>query len=142
MIAAASRLGQNLVVDHLMFLDPPIIQDCIWRLEDRPVLFVNLKVPYEAIQERLEEKARHRKLPATMVEVAGPEGAARQMAESMSALASFFYEAAYQNDCFDLEIDTTTLDPDGVCERIEDRLAEGPGTAFEELRRRYPRPEG
>jgi hypothetical protein len=43
MIAAAARVGQNLVVDHFMFLDPPFLQDCIWELVDVPVLPVNLK---------------------------------------------------------------------------------------------------
>ena len=71
MIAAASRLGQNMVVDHMVFLDPPVLQDCIWRLEDRPVLFVNLRVPFEVVEARLEEKARHRKLSETMIEEAG-----------------------------------------------------------------------
>jgi len=32
------------------------------------------------------------------------------------------------------------LSPDEVCERIEARLAEGPGTAFEKLRAKYPKP--
>jgi chloramphenicol 3-O-phosphotransferase len=140
MIAGASRVGQNLVVDHLMFLDPPVLQDCIWRLEDRPVLFVNLRVPFEATEERLAEKARNRKLADTMVDVAGPEGAGQQMADRMTALRTFFYGAAYENDCFDLEIDTTAMDVDAVCELIEQRLAAGPGTAFAELRRRHPRP--
>jgi chloramphenicol 3-O-phosphotransferase len=140
MIAAASRLGQSLVVDHLLFVDPPILQDCIWRLEGLPVLFVNLRVAYEVVEERLEEKARHRVLAPTMVEAAGPGGAGEQMAEEMRALRPFFYERAYRNDCFDLELDTTEGTAEESCERIEARLAEGPGTAFDELRRRYPRP--
>src|SRR5579862_934242 len=38
MVAAASRAGQSMVVDHLLSLDPPVLQDCIWRMLDVPVL--------------------------------------------------------------------------------------------------------
>ncbi len=137
MIAAASRSGQNLVVDHMMFVDPPVLQDCVWRLSDVPVLFVNLRVPYERIGERL--MSRHRELPETMAELVGPDGE-REMAERLRALTPWFYEAAYRNDRYDLDLDTSQLSADDVCERIEARLAEGPGTAFAELRRRYPHP--
>jgi chloramphenicol 3-O-phosphotransferase len=135
MIAAASRSGQNLVVDHLMFVDPPVLQDCVWRLAGLPVLFVNLRVPYERIEQRL--MTRHRELPETMAELVGPDGE-REMAARLSALRPWFYEAAYQNHCFDLDLETSELSPEEVCERIEVRLAEGPGTAFEDLRKRYP----
>jgi chloramphenicol 3-O phosphotransferase len=140
MIAAASRLGQKLVVDHMVFLDPPVLQDCIWRLEGLPVLFVNLSVPFDVVEARLEEKARSRKLSDTMIEVAGSEKARGQMAAELAALRTWFYERAYVNDCFDLDLDTTELSAETCCERIEARLREAPGTAFEELRRRYPRP--
>ena len=34
------RVGQSSVVDHLLSLDPPVLQDCIWRMVDVPVLLV------------------------------------------------------------------------------------------------------
>ena len=46
MIAAASRAGQNLIADHLAFVDPPILQDCVKRMEGLPVLLVNLCLLY------------------------------------------------------------------------------------------------
>jgi chloramphenicol 3-O-phosphotransferase len=138
MIAAASRLGQNLIVDHLMFLDPPVLQDCIWRLIDLPVLFVNLTVAHDVIEGRL--MSRHRVLPDALAEFVGP-GGEQQMAASLNAIRDWFYKASYENDCFDLVFDTTALSTDEICERIEERLAQGPGTAFDELRERYPRPQ-
>ena len=39
MVAAAAKTGQNMVVDHLMFVDPPVLQDAVWRMADVPVLF-------------------------------------------------------------------------------------------------------
>ena len=54
----------------------------------------------------------------------------------------WYYERAYQNDCADLELDSAALKPDELCARIEARLAQGPGTAFGELRKQYPKPTG
>ncbi len=140
MIAAASRAGQNLVVDHLLFLDPPFLQDCAWRLEGLPVLLVALKPPYEVLMERQATRQVH--MPETMEEVARSEeeSAFLVIAKTMQKLTPWFYEASYENDIHDLVIDTTRFGPDEVCEQIEQRLNEGPGTAFERLRERYPRP--
>ena len=42
----SARNGCNIILDHLMMVDPPILQDCIWRLEGLPVLFVSLRPPH------------------------------------------------------------------------------------------------
>jgi chloramphenicol 3-O-phosphotransferase len=137
MIAAAARVGQNMVVDHLMFIDPPILQDCIWRMADVPVLFVNLKPSRQVLEKRVTE--RKIELPPPMVEaVGGPDGV-KKLAETLRAMTPWYYERAYQNDCTDLELDSDALTPEELCARIEARLAQGPGTAFAELRRKYPR---
>lgn len=141
MIAAASRTGQAMVVDHLMFIDPPVLQDCIWRMEDVPVLFVNLKPSRDV----LEERVKHREITVIpdpireAMAAAGPEIIAA-LGEQLSAATPWFYEHAYANDIHDLELDTSAMSPDEVCERIEARLAEGPGTAFARLRAKYPKP--
>lgn len=137
MIAAAARTGQNMVVDHLMFTDPPVLQDCIWRMEGLPVLFVNLRPPRDVLERRLTE--RKIELPPQMVEAAGGPDGVKRIGEQLAATAPWFYEHAYANDIYDLEIDSSALDPDEVCERIEARLTEGPGTAFDRLRARFPR---
>jgi chloramphenicol 3-O-phosphotransferase len=139
MIAAASKVGQNVVVDHLTFTDPPVLQDCIWRLEGLPVLFVALKPPYEVLRDRV--GSRKIEIPRPVADVLGPE-AAREIAESLQAIAPWFYESTYANDCFDLVIDSTRFTPDEVCQQIERRLGQGLGTAFEALRQRHPRPPG
>jgi hypothetical protein len=43
----------------------------------------------------------------------------------------------YANDCYDLEIDTLKHSEEEVCQLIEQRLARGPGTAFDLLRARF-----
>jgi chloramphenicol 3-O-phosphotransferase len=137
MIAAAARSGQNMVVDHLMFIDPPILQDCIWRMADVSVLFVNLKPSRQVLEKRITE--RKIELPPPMLEaVGGPDGV-KKLGETLRAMTPWYYERAYQNDCADLELDSAALKPDELCARIEARLAQGPGTAFGELRKKYPK---
>jgi chloramphenicol 3-O-phosphotransferase len=137
MIAAAARIGQNMIVDHLMFLDPPILQDCIWRLADVPVLFVNLRPSRDVLEKRVTD--RKIELPPQMVEaVGGPDGV-RKLGELLTQMTPWYYERSYQNDCFDIELDSEALSPDQLCERIEERMRQGPGTAFDALRRRYQR---
>lgn len=141
MISAAARVGQNVVVDHLTFLDPPVLQDAIWRMADVPVLFVNLKPSRNVLEKRVKE----RELPIIpppiqeAMAAAGPE-IVQAFAEQLSAVGPWFYEHAYANDIYDLELDSSAMSPDQVCERIEERLREGPGTAFAKLRERHPKP--
>lgn len=134
-IAAASRQGCNILVDHLMMLDPPVIQDIVWRLEGLPVLYVNLKPPFEVLMERVASRTMDKKMPTDLL----GEDTVRKIVERLSRLRPWFYDAVYENDVVDMEIDTVAHDPEAVCAMIEARLAEGPGTAFERLRERWPK---
>jgi chloramphenicol 3-O-phosphotransferase len=135
-VAAASREGCNIILDHLMMVDPPVLQDCVWRLKDLPVLFVSLKPPYEVLVERLASRKMGGKSPAGSLD----EATLQRVRDRLDRLRPWFYDAVYANDRYDLELDTTTHSPEQVCSAIEQRLARGPGTAFAELRARYPRP--
>jgi chloramphenicol 3-O-phosphotransferase len=136
-IAGTSREGCNIILDHLMMTDPPVLQDCIWRMQGLPVLFVSLKPPFDVLMERVANRKMDKKLPAA--EIFGDEGV-RRAVEKLNRLRPWFYQAVYANDIYDLEIDTVKHSPEEVCDIIEKRLAEGPGLAFEKLRARYPRP--
>lgn len=141
MIAAAARTGQSMVVDHLTFLDPPVLQDAIWRMADVPVLFVNLK-PSRAVLEKRVQEREITVIPAPIQEAmaaAGPE-IVQAFAEQLSAATPWFYEHAYANDIYDLELDSSAMTPEEVCAAIAARLREGPGTAFARLRARHPKP--
>jgi len=130
-LAAASRQGCNIIVDHLLLSDPPLLQDCIRRLDGLPVLLVTLKPPYEALLERVANRDIGNRF-------AGSRYSQEQVARSrerLDRLRPWFYGAVYANDCSDIEIDTLRHAPEQVCELIEERLARGPGTAFEQLRR-------
>lgn len=134
-IAAASRQGCNIILDHILLLDPPILQDCIWRLQGLPVLYVTLKPSYEVLMARIE----NREVGNRFANSSYTSEQARKSKEQLARLRPWFYQATYANDCCDLEIDTVQYEPEAVCELIEARLKQGPGTAFEQLRERYPK---
>jgi chloramphenicol 3-O-phosphotransferase len=139
MIAAASRAGQNVIVDHCTWVDPPVLQDLIWRTEDVPVLFVALKPPAAVLPRRLAE--RKFELPASMIDILGRDGAA-EVGRRLQAVLPWFNDAAYANDVYDLVLDSAELTPDEVCDRIEARLRSGPAEAFSLLRKKFPRSVG
>lgn len=141
MIAAAAKTGQNMVVDHLMFVDPPVLQDAIWRMADVPVLFVNLKPPRAVLEQRVTQREIHF-IPDPIreaMDAAGPEILAA-LGSELAAAGPWFYEHAYANDIYDLELDTSAMTPEEVCQRIDAQLAKGPGAAFARLRGIYPDP--
>jgi chloramphenicol 3-O-phosphotransferase len=133
-IAAASREGCNIIVDHLMLIDPPILQDALWQMQDLPVLFVVLKPPYQVLEQRVATRKMGGKSNTRL-----DDEAVRRIRDRLDRLRPWFYEAAYANDCCDLQVDTVEHRPNEVCDLIEQRLAKGPGGAFDTLRARYPK---
>lgn len=133
-VAAASRQDCNIIIDHLMMIDPPVLQDAIWRLQGLPVLFVVLQPPYEVLEQRVSTRKMGQKTPSDL-----SDEAVRRIRDRLHRLRPWFYEAVYANECCDLQIDTVQHAPEDVCALIERRLAAGPGTAFEQLRARYAR---
>ena len=135
-IAAASRQGCNIIFDHLLMTQTPVLADCAWRLEGLPVLLVTLKTPLDVLEKRVAERQMDKKIPVDLL----GEDAARKIVDRLTRLRPWFTEVVYANDIADLIIDTAAHGPDEVCAMIEARLAEGPGTAFDRLREKYPRP--
>jgi chloramphenicol 3-O-phosphotransferase len=136
-IAAASRQGCNIIADHLLMTDPPVLADCAWRLAGLPTLLVTLKPDYDVLSERVASRTMDKRLPAA--EIHGDDGV-RRAVEKLNRLRPWFYDSVYANDCSDLAVDTVQHGPEQVCDLIEQRLAQGPGTSFEALRQRYSRP--
>lgn len=135
-IAAASRQGCNIIFDHLLMTGTPVLADCAWRLAGLPVLLVTLKPPFEVLEKRVSERQMDKKLPVDLL----GENAARKIIDRLTRLRPWFYESVYANDIADLTIDTDVHGVDAVCAMIAERLAQGPGTAFDRLRAKYPRP--
>lgn len=135
-MASASRQGLNIVFDHLLLSDSPVLQDLIWRTEGLPVLLVTLKPPYEVLERRVAERRMDKKIPVDLL----GEDAARKIVDRLARLRPWFYEEVYRNPVTDLEIDTSLHAPDEVSDMMEARLAQRPGEAFDILRKRFPRP--
>ena len=133
-VAAVARQGCNIIIDHLMITDPPILQDCIWRLQDLPVLLVTLKPPYTVLMERVASREIGTRFASSQFD----EERIRKSRERLERLRPWLYQAVYANPICDLEIDSDALGPDSVCQQIEHRLKAGPGTAFDQLRQIYP----
>ena len=134
-IAAAAREGCNIALDHLAMTDPPVLQDLIWQLEGLDVLFVCLKPPYAVLEARVASRTMDKPLPVDLL----GEDAVRKIVERLDRLRPWFYDAVYANEIVDLEIDTDAHGPEDVVAMIEARLAQGPGTAFERLREKWPK---
>jgi len=134
-IASASRTGCNIVFDHILMTDPPVVPDLAWRLEGLPTLLVTLKPPIEVLEQRVAEREMTKKMPAEL----GDDAAAR-IIDRLNRLRPWFYEEVYANTVCDLEIDSSAHSIDEVVAKIAARVAEGPGDAFERLRQLHPRP--
>lgn len=133
-IAAASRAGCNVVFDHLLMTDPPVIADLARKLEGLPALLVTLKPPFDVLEKRVAERAMTKKLP---VEILG-EDAINKIVDRLARLRPWFYEEIYRNPIADLFIDSAAHGPDEVVAQIAARVAQGPGDAFDRLRAAHP----
>lgn len=129
MVAAAARHGQNVVMDHIPVMDPPILQDCIARFADLPVLLVGLRPPMEVARARATGRTEADK-DATLKETSHDMSL---LADILPRLIPWYDRAIFAHDCFDLIIDTSRHDTAQTAQLIEQRLAEGPGTAFRRL---------
>lgn len=126
MAAAAVRYGQNVIMDHVTTMHPPILQDCVTRLHELPVLFVALKPSPELLDARIDARL------AEIIERLGPEhGTAAN--EGTRRVGAYMAREIFSHDCFDLVIDNGELTPQQVVDAIRARLDEGPGEAFKAL---------
>jgi chloramphenicol 3-O-phosphotransferase len=134
-VAAASKQGCNIILDHLAMSDPPVLQDLAWQLEGLPVLFVCLKPPFEVLEARVASRTMDKPMP---VDILGAD-VMQKIIDRLARLRPWFYETVYANDIYDLEIDTHAHGPEEVVAMISARLAQGQGTAFDALREKWPR---
>ena len=122
-IAAHSRLGLNVVVDvghHDAYAIPRgILPDCARRLSGLPVLFVGLRCPIETIMER-RRATGYRAGAGADAPVPPP--------------ILLWQEQVHIPGIYDLEVDTSVLDPEACAAAIRERLDHGPApSAIERL---------
>ena len=122
-IAAHSRHGLNVVVD-VGHHDRRVLADCAKRLEGLPVLFVGVRCPIEVIMER-----RNAGQP-------GREGgyAIGSEDDPIPLAVQRWQTEVHSVGPYDLEVDTSVLDPTACAAAILQRLRNGPPpTAFARL---------
>lgn len=121
-IAAHSRMGLNVVVDvghHDAYSVPlGILPNCARLLKALPVLFVGIHCPIEVVMERR---------IATWKVGYTDDG-------SIPKPVSLWQQAVHMPGIYDLEVDTSVLNPEECAKLIRQRLEEGPPpSAFQRL---------
>lgn len=132
MAAAAVRIGQNVVMDHITTARPAILQDSVAQLHDLPVLFVGLKPSTELLHERIDDR-----LPE-VIKVLGEEQGRKANAATKN-VSECMAKEIFCHDMFDLILDTGAMSPPEVVAAITARLSAGPGSAFASLAHEFGR---
>jgi len=108
-IAALSRAGNNVIADHVL-VEQSWVDDCAANFAGLPAYLIGLHCPLEILEER-ERSRKDRTL-----------GQARAQ-----------YGIVHHYTRYDLELDTSMLDPETCARQIISRL-QSPPTAFEQIR--------
>jgi len=109
--ASFAREGVNVVIDDLC-LEPAYLDDYLAAFDGIDVIFVGLRCAPETLLAR--ESARLDRFPGTAI---------HQDAR------------VHRRAVYDLEIDTSKVAPEAGVEKLLERLREGPGAAFEHMRK-------
>lgn len=122
-IAAHSRVGLNVVVDvghHDAYaVSRGILPDCARRLSGLPALFVGVRCPIETIMERRRTTGWE---PGTPADAPVPRP------------VRLWQREVHIPGTYDLEVDTSVLDPEACAAAIRQRLDHGPPpSAFRQL---------
>lgn len=130
MLAAASRAGQDLIVDHVTTMDPPLLQDCVARLSGLPVLFVALRPSDAQRERRIDQRSAH-------MDKALDAEQSRRANDATKRVSKYMARQIFGHDSFDLVIDNSAMSPREVVDAIRTRLDQGPGHAFTKLAQRF-----
>lgn len=122
-IAAHSREGLNIVADvghHDAYAVPHgILPDCAQRLSGLPALFVGVRCPIETIMQRRRD---------TGWKLGGAAG------DPVPPPVRLWQREVHTPGIYDLEVDTSVLDPEACAAAIRRRLDHGPPpSAFQRL---------
>jgi chloramphenicol 3-O-phosphotransferase len=131
MAASAVSAGQNVIMDHVTTVHPPLLQDCVACLAGLPVLFVALRPPEARLQSRIDQRL------AEVIASLGPEHGTLANENTKRASKYIAREIFGYHDFFDLTIDTVALSPREVVDAISARLKKGPGEAFKSLAQKF-----
>lgn len=97
-IASLAGSGNNVITDHVL-VDPHWVQECIDLLSNFPVYLVGVHCPLEVLKER--ERSRRDRTPGQ---------------------AAAQYPLVHAHMKYDVEVDTSLLNPAGCARRIIERM--------------------
>ena len=108
--AAFAAAGNNLIIDDALW-EPDALRLAVQALHTYPVLFVAVNIPLEVAMQREIERG-----------------------DRLLGGARTFYERAYANRIYDLEVDTSQCSPEECAQTIYEAIQAGhPRTAFTRL---------
>jgi chloramphenicol 3-O phosphotransferase len=116
-IAALSRAGVNVIADHVL-VEPAWAQECARLFADLPAYLVGVQCPLDVLEQR-ERSRKNRTL-----------GQAKAQ-----------YGVIHRYAAYDLEVDTSVLDPQECARQIQARLGQPP-QAFQRMRQTTSSPAG
>jgi GNAT superfamily N-acetyltransferase len=108
-IATLSRAGLNVIADHVL-VEPAWVQECAELFADLPAYLIGLRCPLEV----LEQRERGRK-------------------DRTLGQARLQFERAHAHGVYDLELDTSQLDPQACARLIQEHIRHHPPQAFRRL---------
>jgi chloramphenicol 3-O phosphotransferase len=108
-IAALSRSGNNVIADHVL-VEPQWVQECAGLLSDLPAYLIGARCPLDVLEQR-EKQRKDRTL-----------GQARAQ-----------FDLVHAHGLYDLEVDTSQLNPEACAQQIIQRVHDGPPAAFKQL---------
>lgn len=112
-VAALAEAGNNIIVDHVME-NSHWLDECLESWQNTTVFFVGIKCPLPVLEKREQERGDRAK-----------------------GLAKMQYDRVHAHGLYDLEIDTSLLEPDQCVKSIIQSLKKKPQqTAFEILLQR------
>ena len=126
MAVAGVRAGQNIALDHVTTIDPPLLQDCVAHFKDLPVFFVGLRPPEAIIPQRIDERLE------SVIKQLGREHATRAN-ENTKLVSKYMSAQIFSHDHFDLIVDTYAHSPAEVAAIIAREMKARPGRAFADL---------
>ncbi len=109
-IAAAAHAGLNIVADHVL-VEKDWVDECARLFSDLPAYLIGVRCPLEVLEER--ERLR---------------------TDRTLGQARIQFPVIHKYAMYDLDVDTSLLDPQQCAERIIDRL-QSPPKAFKRLNR-------
>lgn len=124
-VAAMSRAGMNVAVDVGMYR-PEVASDCARRMKGLPVLFVGVRCPVEEVMRRREATwGRDERVTRA--------GEAPNEQDAVPEPVMRWQDQVHAHWSYDVEVDTSAMDPGECAAAVRQRLSEGPGTAFRSL---------